>query len=238
MNSNDLMAELDSIGNPSDAEFLQRFFKTYDGGYAEGDIFIGLRVPITRKIASKYKELTLTEIEKLLDSPIHEHRLAGLVIMVGQAKKSEHSVLKNIYELYLKRTDRINNWDLVDISCRDIVGKYLFRKDRAPLYKLAKSKNMWERRIAIVSTWWFIRENDLTETWKISEILLNDDHDLIHKAVGWMLREAGKKNEQLLKQFLDKHADKMPRTMLRYSLEKLNPVDKQHYMNLKTATIK
>lgn len=238
MRADNLITELDAYSNPKDAEFLQRFFKTYDGGYAEGDIFIGLRVPLTRKIASKYKKLSLTEIEKLLESPIHEHRLAGLVIMVEQAKRSTDSDLKNIYELYLKRTDRINNWDLVDISCRDILGKYLFRKDKAPLYKLAKSKNLWERRIAIVSTWWLIRENDLAETWKISELLLKDDQDLIHKAVGWMLREAGKKDEEQLKQFLDKHAYKMPRTMLRYSLEKLNPDDKQHYMNLKTATIK
>lgn len=231
MHAETLMAELDSCTSPSDAEFLQRFFKTQNGEYAEGDVFIGLRVPLTRKIASKYKELSLKEIEKLLESPIHEHRLAGLVIMVEQAKRTKDQGLRKLYELYLKRTDRVNNWDLVDISCRDIVGKYLYDKNRKPLYRMAKSKDLWERRISIVSTWWFIRENDLVDTWKISEMLLNDDHDLIHKAVGWMLREAGKRDESQLIAFLDKHADEMPRTMLRYSLEKLNPVDKRHYMS-------
>src|SRR5690606_28185044 len=225
MTANDLMHELDGLANPQDAEFLQRFFKTYDGGYAEGDQFIGLRVPLTRRIAGKYNSLLLSEVEKLLDSPIHEHRLAGLVIMVNQAKKAEEPQLKQLYELYLKRTDRINNWDLVDVSCRDIVGRYLFDKPKNPLYRLAKSKDVWERRIAIVSTWQFISAGRMQETWKIAEILLGDKHDLIHKAVGWMLREAGKRDEAGLKQILDKHAKTMPRTMLRYSLERLHPND-------------
>ncbi len=232
MNAKQLMTELDRLGNPSDAEFLQRFFKTYDGGYAKGDIFIGLRVPVTRKIAQSYTSLSLDELEKLLESPIHEHRLAGLVIMVNQAKKADEAELKKLYDLYLRRTDRINNWDLVDASCRDIVGRYLMDKSKEPLYKLARSADLWERRIAIVSTWQFIREGQVTETWKIAEMLLNDTHDLIHKAVGWMLREAGKKDEAGLKRFLDRHAGTMPRTMLRYSLERLHPGDKTHYMNM------
>lgn len=232
------MAELDSLGSPKDAEFLQRFFKTYEGGYAEGDIFIGLRVPVTRRIARQYQNLSLSEIEKLLDSPIHEQRLAGLVIMVNQAKQANELQLQQLYDLYLKRTGRINNWDLVDVSCRDIVGRYLMNKPKTPLYKLAKSRDLWERRIAMVSTWQFIRDGQVDETWKIAEMLLFDSHDLIHKAVGWMLREAGKKNESGLKQFLDQHAAIMPRTMLRYALEKLHPSDKAYYMGLKAKNVK
>jgi 3-methyladenine DNA glycosylase AlkD len=233
LTATNLQKELDALGNPTDAEFLQRFFKTYDGGYAAGDIFIGLRVPLTRKIASTYTELSLTEVEKLLESPIHEHRLAALVVMVNKTKKATESQKQQLYELYLKRTDRINNWDLVDLSCRDIVGGYLNDKPKDPLYKLAKSKDIWERRIAIVSTWQFIREKQLSETFKIAEMLLNDTHDLIHKAVGWMLREAGKRDETALLKFLDKHAASMPRTTLRYSLERLKPEDRLYYMKLK-----
>lgn len=233
----DLASELDALGNPTIAEHSQRFFKTYEGGYAEGDQFIGLRVPVTRKIAGKYNDMELTEIEKLLESPIHEHRLAALVIMVNKYKKAKKDLelRRQLYELYLKRTDCINNWDLVDISCRDIVGAWLMDKPKDPLYKMAKSKHLWERRIAIVSTWQFIRERKLDETFKISEMLLQDNEDLIHKAVGWMLREAGKKDEDRLREFLDKHAHEMPRTMLRYSIEKLHAADRTHYMNAKNS---
>ncbi len=230
MRAKDLQAELDAVGSPKDAEFLQRFFKTYDGGYAEGDIFIGLRVPITRKIAGKYKDLPLTEIEKLLESPIHEHRLAALVIMVNRAKKANDEDLGALYDLYLKRTDRINNWDLVDVSSKDVVGRYLFDKSRQPLYNLAASNDLWERRISMIATAYFIGKGQTTETWKLAKVLLSDKHDLIHKAVGWMLREAGKKDEAGLRAFLDEHAHEMPRTMLRYSLEKLHPSDRAYYM--------
>lgn len=232
MTADELKRELDALENPQAAEFAQRFFKTQEGGYAAGDVFIGLRVPVIRKVAGRYKDLALSEIEKLLESPIHEHRFAGLTIMVLQAKKADQTQLKKLYDLYLKRTDRINNWDLVDTSCRDVVGRYLMDKSRQPLYDLAKSKDLWERRIAMVSTWQFIRDGDLDDTFKLAEMLLDDKHDLMHKAVGWMLREAGKKDEARLKGFLDEHATKMPRTALRYSLERLNPVDKQHYMAL------
>ncbi len=233
MTAHDVEVALNAYENPNDALFLQKFFKTYDGGYAAGDQFIGLRVPLTRSIAKQYKDLDTTEIEKLLESPIHEHRLCALVIMVTQSKRASESHKKVLYDLYLKRTDRINNWDLVDVSCHDIVGGYLQNKSRQPLYKLAKSKNMWERRIAMVSTWQFIRSGDLQDTFKIAEMLLEDTHDLIHKAVGWMLREAGKKDEAALKVFLDQYAAVMPRTALRYSLERLHPADKAHYMRAK-----
>lgn len=235
MVAEDLIKELDSLGNPAYAEHAQRFFKTGKGQYGEGDIFIGIRMPQIRTIAKKYNSIKLSEIEKILESPIHEHRMAGLVIMVNKArsKKLTKELLKEMYDLYLKRTDRINNWDLIDISCRDIVGRYLFDKPRRPLYTMAKSSDLWERRIAIISTFFFIGKNDLDDTFKLSQELMNDDHDLIHKAVGWMLREAGKKDEARLKEFLDEFAGKMPRTMLRYSLEKLHKADKHYYMQAK-----
>lgn len=233
MNADNLKNELNAHEDPTHAELEQRFFKTYKSGYAEGDVFIGLRVPLIRKITKAYVGLSLREIEELLESPIHEHRFAGLVIMTLQARKADVSALQALYELYVRRTDRINNWDLVDISCRDVVGQYLFDKSRQPLYKLAQSPNLWERRIAMVSTSYFIGKQDLADTFKIAKLLLHDEHDLIHKAVGWMLREAGKKDEAQLLAFLDSNAAIMPRTALRYSLERLNPVDKQHYMTLK-----
>ncbi|MBP7806984.1 DNA alkylation repair protein [Candidatus Saccharibacteria bacterium] len=233
MNANDLKTELNAHEDPTHAGLEQRFFKTYKGGYAEGDIFIGLRVPLIRKLTKAYATLPLSEIEELLESPIHEHRFAGLVIMTMQARKADETSLRDLYQLYLRRTDRINNWDLVDVSCRDVVGHYLYDKSRQPLYELAVSPHLWERRIAMVSTAYFIGKHDLNDTFKIAQLLLHDDHDLIHKAVGWMLREAGKKDEAQLLAFLDKYAAIMPRTALRYSLERLNQVDKQHYMTLK-----
>ncbi len=228
--------ELDAHENPTDAAFLQRFFKTGPGQYGEGDIFIGLRVPLVRQIAKKYQQLPQNEIEKLLESPIHEHRLAALIIMTNRAKRAEPLEQKQLYDLYLRRTDRINNWDLVDVSSKDVVGGYLVDKPRRPLYKLAQSKDLWERRIAIISTAKFIGLGQLDDTFAIAEHLLDDQHDLMHKAVGWMLREAGKKDEVRLKEFLDKHAAMMPRTMLRYSLERLHPKDRAHYMEQKSVS--
>lgn len=233
MTAKDVEIELNKYENPADAAFLQRFFKTGEGQYGAGDIFIGLRVPQTRKIAKQFSDLSLPEIEKLLESPVHEHRLAALIIMTNQAKKANEAHKKALYDLYLRRTDRINNWDLVDTSCRDVVGGYLMDKSRKPLYKLAKSKNLWERRVAIVSTWQFIRVGQLNDTFVIAELLMKDTHDLIHKAVGWMLREAGKKDEQALKEFLDSNVAIMPRTALRYSIERLHSVDKVRYMRMK-----
>lgn len=234
MTAEDVAKELNAHENPADAEFLQRFFKTGKGQYGEGDVFIGLRVPQTRMITKKYRDLPLAEIEKLLDSPIHEHRLAAVIIMAERAKRAKEFEKKDLYDLYLRRTDRINNWDIVDTSCRDVVGGYLMHKARDPLYKLARSEKMWERRISVVSTWQFIRVGDLDDTFKIAEMLLDDKQDLMHKATGWMLREAGKRDEARLKDFLDQHAAVMPRTMLRYSLEKLHPADRAYYMKFRT----
>lgn len=235
LTADQLQSALDHLGNPADAAFLQRFFKTGAGQYGEGDIFIGIRVPVTRKLAKQYRDMSLDEIEKLLDSPVHEHRLAAVIIMTEQAKRADQTGRKALFDLYLHRTDRLNNWDIVDLSCREVVGEYLMDKPRDILYKLARSGDIWERRIAMVSTWQFIRARQLDDTFAIAELLLTDTHDLIHKAVGWMLREAGKKDEAALKQFLDKHAATMPRTALRYALERLHPADKAHYMTRKSG---
>jgi len=219
-----------SRGN-DDIALLARFFKTGPGQYAEGDIFIGVTVPINRKICKKYHEMDIIEIEKALDNPVHEVRLAAVMIMANQSKKADPALKKSLYNLYLRRTDRINNWDIVDASCRDVVGEYLMDKPRDPLYKLAKSGSLWERRIAMVSTWAFIRAGQDADVYKIATLLLGDSHDLIHKAVGWMLREAGKKvSRPHLLAFLDAHAHRMPRTTLRYAIEHLDPATRLAYM--------
>lgn len=223
-----------------DIAFMQRFFKTGPGEYGEGDKPMGVRVPEIRVVCKMFPDLSLAEIEELLESPLHEVREGALIVMANQAKSAKTTEVhkKDLYDLYLRRTDRINNWDLVDCSCRDVVGGYLDTKSREPLIKLAHSKNLWERRIAIVSTWFFIRKGDTNATFTIAKLLLNDKQDLIHKASGWMLREAGKKNRPGLLQFLDIHGATMPRTMLRYAIEHLNPEQKAHYMALKFGTIK
>ncbi len=234
MNAVDLQNMLNQHASDTDAIFLQRFFKTGPGEYGEGDQFIGLRVPQTRRICRDFFDLSIDQIEIMLESPIHEHRLAGLIIMSNQvkSKKFPTSHKELLYELYLRRTDRINNWDLVDTSCRDVVGRYLMDKPRDILYQLAESSDLWERRIAIVSTWEFIRHGDLDDTFRLSKALKNDKQDLIHKASGWMLREAGKKDVNRLVEFLDENATTMPRTMLRYSIEKLPEAQRRYYLGL------
>ena len=213
---------LKQIANPDKAAFFPRFFKTGKGEYGEGDKFIGVVVPDQRKIAKRFQSLPQAEITKLLDSKFHECRLTGLFILVGQYEKSQTAKQqKEIYEYYVRKLDRVNNWDLVDGSCHKIMGPYLFEKSRKPLLKLAKARNLWKNRVAIVTTYYFIKRDDLATTLEISEILLNHEHDLIQKAVGWMLRELGKQNEAVLSGFLKQHAANMPRTMLRYAIEKL-----------------
>ncbi len=225
--------ELKTAGHPDKAKILSGFFKTGKGEYGEGDVFLGIYVPIQRAIAKKYTDLDLAELETLLKNKIHEHRTGALFILCDQYKKSDDKTKEKIFKFYLKNTSRINNWDLVDLSAPNIVGEWLLKKDKKILYKLARSKNLWEKRISIVSTLAFIRTKQLHDTLKISEILINDNHDLIHKAVGWMLRETGKRDEIVLRNFLNKHATKMPRTMLRYSIEKFNKTDRNYYLCLK-----
>jgi 3-methyladenine DNA glycosylase AlkD len=226
--------ELKALANPKRAFELQRFFKTAKGQYGEGDVFLGLTVPEVRKIAGKYKNLSLIEIGKLTSSKFHEFRLCGLVILTLQFKASnERSEQKKIFDFYLKQAKAgyVNNWDLVDVTA-PIIGAYLVgEKDPYPLLeRLARSKSLWERRLAIIFTFAFIRAGELDPTIEISEKLLNDEHDLIHKAVGWMLREAGKKDGLLLRSFLSANASQMPRTMLRYSIEKFSEPERKKWL--------
>jgi len=226
-----LKKDLEKLRNPEKAKILQGFFKTKKGEYGEGDIFLGIVVPLQRLVAKKYTDLSLKDLQDLLSSKIHEYRLVSLLILIQQYKKADKEAKKKIVDFYLKNTKNINNWDLVDLSCPNIIGDFLLDKNKSILYKLSKSKNLWEKRIAIISTLNFIKTNDLNPTLEISEILLNDSHDLIHKAVGWMLRELGKQNKQLEEDFLEKHYRNMPRTMLRYAIEKFPENKRKYYLN-------
>jgi len=221
----ELKKDLERETNKKQAELLQKFFKTGKGEYGEGDIFLGIKVPVQRRIAKKYN-LSINEIQKLLDSKIHEYRLVALFILIDKYNKASNIDKDKIFNFYLKNTKNINNWDLVDLSSHEILGNYLIDKSRSTLYKLANSKNLWEKRISLISTFEFIRNNDFKDTLKISEILLNDEHDLIHKAVGWALREVGKRDIKKEENFLKKHYKNMSRTTLRYAIERF-PEDKR-----------
>ena len=227
-----VLSELQSIGSSEKAVHLSRFFKTGPGQYGEGDRFLGVMVPYSRAIAKANKAMPLEEVQLLLESPWHEARLCALLILVYRFKerKITEEEREQIYSFYIKNARRCNNWDLVDLSCRDIVGEYLVDKERSILYRLADSENLWEQRIAIVSTIAFIRNNDFEDTLKLTEKLMNHEHDLIHKACGWMLREMGKRDEAVLTNFLDTYSKQMPRTMLRYAIEKLTKEQRTHYM--------
>lgn len=215
---------------PEKIEILSSFFKTGKGQYAEGDKFIGVNVPDNRKIAKEFRNADYETLEELITSPIHEERLCALLILVQKFNKADKDEKNRIFDFYLKHTKNINNWDLVDLSAPYICGAHLLDSDKDILYKLAESDNLWERRISIVSTMWFIRKGRLEDTINITTILLHDKHDLIQKACGWMLREAGKKDLNTLISFLDKYSQIMPRTMLRYSIEKLDKETRAHYM--------
>lgn len=225
-----LKADMETLADPEKAAILSRFFKTGKGQYGEGDIFLGVMVPGQRRIAKKYETLSLKDIRKLLSSKIHEHRLVALIILVNQYKKGDEHDRDKIVDFYLRYSKYINNWDLVDLSAPNIPGEYLLNKDRAVLYRLARSKNLWERRIAIMSTFAFIRKNDFEDALRISALLLHDDHDLIHKAVGWMLREVGKRDFKAEEDFLKEHYRVMPRTMLRYAVERFDQTKKRLFM--------
>lgn len=226
-----IQKELKALANPEDAAHLMRFFKTGPGQYGEGDLFYGIRVPANRKVAKKYfKQLTLDEVDQLIKDPYHEVRFFALVVLVYKFEKAEEKEQKEIYELYLKNVNYINNWDLVDVSAHKIVGPYLFEKDRSKLRELAKSGHLWSERIAVLSTFYFITKKDFTLNLELAEFFLTHKHDLMHKATGWMLREAGKRDINVLYNFLDKHHKVMPRTMLRYAIEKLDEPKRKHYL--------
>ncbi|MFH1311129.1 MAG: DNA alkylation repair protein [Nanoarchaeota archaeon] len=230
---NELINEIKAQRNDEQAKNLQRFFKTEKGQYGEGDIFLGIKVPVQRQIVKKYwKNIALKDIQELLNSKIHEERLIGLLILVEIYKKSKKDKLKQrqIFEFYLKNTSRINNWDLVDLSAPNIIGDFALKEGTSIIRFLAKSENLWEKRIAMIATSTFIKKGNFGETLFIADSLMNDKHDLIHKAVGWMLREIGKRNMSVLELFLLPRYKYMPRTMLRYAIEKFPENKRKSYL--------
>lgn len=229
-----LTNDLIQLGSPEKAAFLSRFFKTGKGQYGEGDMFLGITMPEIRNIVKKYPLLSIDEWIELLQSPYHEFRMAALIGLMKQFQKAKKDELtqQRIFETYLSNLKYINNWDLVDVTCRDIVGAFLLHKERSILYELAVRPHLWSQRVAIVSTWYFISRNQFTDTLQLSELLLSHKHDLIHKAIGWMLREVGKRDELVLEEFLDTHVKQMPRTALRYAIERFPESKRKYYLTL------
>lgn len=225
-----LRESLHEASNPVQAKNLQRFFKTGPGEYGEGDVFLGIKVPVLRNIVKQNLDIPLGEMKEIISSGIHEERLAALMILVLCFPKSSDAEKEKIFKFYLENAKYINNWDLVDLSAPQIVGGYLIDKDKSILKKLASSKNLWEKRIAALATFQFIKINEFDFALLIARKLLNDEHDLIHKAVGWMLREIGKRNLQEEEKFLALHYKSMPRTMLRYAVEKFPESKRQKYL--------
>ena len=231
MRSQEIKKRLRALADKHKAKVLQGFFKTGPGQYGEGDVFLGIAVPVLRKFVKECRDTSLDDAAQLLKSTIHEERLLALFLFIRAYSEGDESIKKKIYKLYLKNTRYINNWDLVDLSAPNIVGKFLEDRSRRPLYLLAGSRDLWRKRISILSTYYFIRKNEFVDTLKISRVLMKDEHDLIHKAVGWMLREVGKRDLSLEEKFLLKHYEKMPRTMLRYAIERFPEAKRQRYLN-------
>ncbi len=233
MTAADIEIELKKKSDPAQAGILQRFFKTGPGEYGEGDIFLGIRVPVLRTFVKQCPDVTLGEIKKLLHSPFHECRMAALFLMIRNYNTGDEPLRERIYGLYQKSSRHINNWDLVDLSAPNIVGHYLRDKSRDVLYTLARSSSVWERRIAVLATFNFIRQNDFADTFRLADMLMRDREDLIHKAAGWMLREAGKRDRTELERFLRPRYKRMPRTMLRYAIERFpEPIRKKYLKSL------
>lgn len=230
MNAAEICRRLQELGDPEKARVLQKYFKTGMGEYGEGDLFVGIRVPEIRKLARKYKTLPIPEIPYLLQSPMHEARLLALLLLVKAYQKADPVLQEQLYLLYLQNSCRINNWDLVDVSAEHVVGAYLRYRDRSPLRQLAVSNLLWDRRIAILATFHYIKFHEFHETFSIAELLLHDKEDLIHKAVGWMLREVGKRDQTAEMAFLTKHYTSMPRTMLRYAIERFDADLRQRFL--------
>lgn len=223
-------AALLALANPKKAEFLAGFFKTGKSQYAEGDRFLGITVPALRQLARQFRQLGLTDCERLLQSAYNDERLLALLILVEQYQKGDVGIKNRVYQVYLTNRRRVNNWNLVDSSAPYIVGAHLLQQDRSLLYQLAQSPSLWERRIAVLATFAFIRAGDFADTLKLTEQLLGDEHDLMHKACGWMLREVGKRNQSVLEGFLRQHHANMPRTMLRYAIERFAPAKRTGYL--------
>lgn len=226
-----IRVQLQQIANRDDAAQLQRYFKTAPGEYGEGDRFIGVRVGPLRKLAKQHRDLSLTDISSLLASPFHEERMIALLIMVERFDRGDGSEQKRIYDLYLNSLERINNWDLVDVSSPRIVGAYLSERSRKPLYRLARSRHLWSRRVAMMATMYFIQDGEFDDALAIADMLMDDPHDLVHKAVGWMLREVGNRDRSTEEKFLASRYKKMPRTMLRYAIEKFPVAKRKRYLS-------
>ena len=218
--------KLQALSDAEKREIFPKFFKAGKGEYGEGDRFLGVTVPNIRAIAKLHKDISIEEIRDLIQSEWHEVRLCALIIMVEKSKKKDEALRKELFNLYLSQTERINNWDLVDLSCRFIIGEYLLDKSRDILYHLAQSPLLWDNRIAIVSTYAFIRKGQLEDTYALSDLMMHHPHDLMHKAIGWMLREAGKRDSERLYDYVMSHRADMPRTMLRYAIEKFSPKER------------
>ena len=218
--------KLQALSDAEKREIFPKFFKAGKGEYGEGDRFLGVTVPNIRAIAKLHKDISIEEIRELIQSEWHEVRLCALIIMVEKSKKKDETLRKELFNLYLSQTKRINNWDLVDLSCRFIIGEYLLDKSRDILYQLAQSSLLWDNRIAIVSTYAFIRKGQLEDTYALSDLMMQHPHDLMHKAIGWMLREAGKRDSERLYDYVMSHRADMPRTMLRYAIEKFSPKER------------
>lgn len=236
MTAKDFIAAIGKYEDKERALSALRFFKTGKGGYGEGDQFLGATVPKTRLVCKEFKDLPLAQIQKLLDSPIHDHRLGAVILLVNQYKKARKDPKRQdqIFDQYVKNvfSGRVNNWDIVDTSAAYIIGPHEETTDRKLLFKLAKSKDLWQRRVGIISAFWYVQHGDPSTTLELAELLLHDEQDLIQKAVGWQLREVGKRSgHDVLMKFLDKHAATMPRTALRYAIEHLTPTQRTHYMN-------
>jgi len=225
-----ILKHMRSLGDPIIAEHSKRFFKTGDGEYGEGDKFLGIRVPVIRKLINQYQEISIDEFKIILESEYHEERLFALLMLVKMFEKGSEKKKNQIYNIYLQNTKHINNWDLVDSSASQIVGAYLENRDKKILYALAESQSLWERRISIMSTFYLIRNNHFSDTLNIAKILKQDKENLIHKAVGWMLREVGKRNIEIEKTYLKRHYTSMPRTMLRYAIEKFPETERKAYL--------
>ncbi len=227
-----IRTELRAVANPAIAQRSKRFFKTGPGQYGAGDRFLGIRVPVVRRLAREHRSATVATAFSLLRSPHHEERLCALLLLIGLFERGDEPLRRTIYERYVAAIhSSVNNWDLVDTSAPFIVGAYLEVRSKRPLYRLAKSRDLWERRVAMLATLWLIRRNSFVDALAIAELLLDDEHDLIHKATGWMLREVGKRDVTALHAFLKAHRPRMPRTMLRYAIEKLTPAQRGAYLD-------
>lgn len=232
----DVIAALAEQARPHAVEFLRHFFRTEKGGYGEGDQFIGTRVPVIRQICKQFKGLPLSEVQKLLDSPIHEHRQTAAIILANCYPKAPPAEQEKVFNLYLKnvRNRRLNNWDIIDVTAEHVLGAHELYTDRSLLFELANNQDLWHRRAALMSAAYFMKRGDPSTTLAICELLVSDTRDMVQKVVGWQLREVGKRvDRQLLLNFLDKHAATMPRTALRYALEHLPPAQRRHYMQMK-----